>query len=538
MPRTLGELISEKVQSDPELDVLTFVDIDATGDFHAEVRTYRQLFDNARRIACRLRQDGLRPGDRVALLLHNHPEFVEAMIAASITATVFVPLDPRAPAQALHQRLQAASCKAAIVADYALSSFTQAQSRLEGLNAVYVIETGVQHALPCGAVKLADVMSGPAPSIEPVPTDENSVMQLLFTSGTTGEPKAIASPQRRFINSGVAAATMFGFAANDRPYTGLSLVHANAQMVTLGAILYMGLRGVISRRFTKTRLWDITRRYGCTVFNLLGGMAVALYAEPERSDDADNPVRLVISAGMSVTLWERFRRRFGVDILEFYGAAEGGLTINRPGDGPIGSVGRPPPGYQVAILDQQGQRRPAGVAGEICFRLQDGAVPLVKYFNDPVASAKKTAGDWLHMGDVGHLDENGWLFFHYRMGEGIRRNGEFLEVSVVERTLAESAAVSDVFVYGVAAASGAPGEKDMVAAIVPSDPAGFDPQALFAYCRRTLPGNLIPSYVHVVAEIPKTASEKPQERVLAARFAAGDARIFTEANAAAVWQTG
>ena len=126
--------------------------------------------------------------------------------------------------------------------------------------------------------------------------------------------------------------------------------HRRRLALGLGLMLVNGLPGVISRRFTKSRLWDITRRYGCTMFNLLGGMTTAVYAEPRRPDDAENPVRLVLSAGMPAAIWEDFARRFGVSIIEFYGAAEGGLTIN-PGNGPIGSCGRPLPNLQLAILD-------------------------------------------------------------------------------------------------------------------------------------------------------------------------------------------
>ena len=134
-------------------------------------------------------------------------------------------------------------------------------------------------------------------------------MQMLYTSGTTGDPKAILSPYARF---GFVASLgeVLGLNASDRPYTGLSLTHANAQLITLGATLFMGLRGVISRKFTKSRLWDITRHYGCTMFNLLGGMTTAIYSEPEKPNDADNPVRYVLSAGMPAAIWDKFQKRF------------------------------------------------------------------------------------------------------------------------------------------------------------------------------------------------------------------------------------
>jgi crotonobetaine/carnitine-CoA ligase len=308
---------------------------------------------------------------------------------------------------------------------------------------------------------------------------------------------------------------VFGLQADDCIYTGLSLTHANAQVVSLGMILHAGIRGVISRKFSKSRLWDITRRYGCTFFNLLGGMTTAIYAEPPRDDDADNPVRLILSAGMPAAIWEDFSRRFGVRLFEFYGAAEGGLTFNPTGIGPVGSCGKAPPSMQLAILDDEGKPCAPGQAGEICFRNADGSCPELTYYKNPEATARKTKGGWLHMGDVGHVDEEGWLFFHYRMGGGIRKNGDFVNTAFVEKALSEIDTVSDVYVYGAAVADGlTPGEKQVIAAVVAAHPDRFDPGAVYATCREKLDANSVPDFIQLVPEIPKTASEKPQERFL------------------------
>jgi crotonobetaine/carnitine-CoA ligase len=261
------------------------------------------------------------------------------------------------------------------------------------------------------------------------------------------------------------------------------------------------------------------------MFNLLGGMTTAIYAEPPRSDDRDNPVRMVLSAGMPAVIWEDFARRFDVAISEFYGAAEGGLTFNIANAGPVGSCGKAPPNLELAVLNEAGERCAPGEAGEICFRNADGSAPTVRYLKNPDASARKTAGGWLRMGDIGHLDENGWLFFDYRIGGGIRRNGDFVNTAFVEKTIAEIDAVADVFVYGVAMPGMAPGEKEVVAAVVPTHRDQFDPQVVFAACRARLDANSVPRFLQVVAEIPKTASEKPQERFLLQAFDTAAANV-------------
>jgi crotonobetaine/carnitine-CoA ligase len=126
------------------------------------------------------------------------------------------------------------------------------------------------------------------------------------------------------------------------------------------------------------------------------------------------------------------------------------------------------------------------------------------------------------------------LFFDYRKGGGIRHNGDFINPGFVEKVIAEHPNVSDVFVYGVAAASGAPGEKDVVAAVVPAPGSALNVAALFEHCRRGLEANAVPCWIQVVDEIPKTASEKPQERFLLERFVPDAPGVWSAAAAGRV----
>jgi len=514
----LAALIDDRRRRWQTRDVLTFVEIAPDGRCLEETRDYLELWQNGQRLAAALASEGMRTGDAFAIVLQNHPEFVDAMVASSIAGTVFVPIDPRTRGKKLAYMLSFAECRGLVIGDYALPQLLEVLPECPRLEWVWIVGS---HEQGCGGLRtssLADLLATPVVERPIAVTDPSTPMQMLYTSGTTGDPKAILSPYSRFATvAGLGAA--LGLREGDRPYTGLSLTHANAQLITLGTALEMGLRAVFSRRFTKSRLWDLTRRYGCTMFNLLGGMTTALYSEPTRADDADNPVRYVLSAGMPAALWADFARRFGVEIYEFYGAAEGGLMLNPPGTGPVGSIGKPPPSLEGRVVDEQGRPCPPRVPGEIVFRNADGSCPQVAYFRNAAASAEKTAGGWLRMGDIGYRDEQGWYFFLYRKGGGIRHNGDFVNPAFVEKELAEHPLVDDVFVYGVTSRNGVPGEKDVVAAIVPVSGTEFDPASVFAWCRARLEANFVPSYLQVVGEIPKTASEKPQERFLLDAFA-------------------
>ena len=518
----LCDLIALRAERQPDLDVLTFERWSlGTPALVDEVRTYAQLQTNANRIAAALVRRGLARGDRFALMMRNHPEFVETMIAASITVCVVVPIDPRTRGERLAYTLRDAGCRGVITTDDCLPALVAVRASVPEVPWMLVLVSGDAADAPVARgddiESLNAVLATPAPTVAVRLASPDDPLQIIYTSGTTGDPKGVVFPNARFGAFAFLGA-LLGYRPDDRPYTGLSLTHGNAQAVTLGPALYLGLRAVFSRRFTKSKLWDVCRRYGCTTFSMLGGMATAIYSEPPRSDDAANPVRLVIDAGMPTALWESFERRFGVCIFEWYGAIEGGLAFKPIGEGPLGSFGKPVPGLDMRIVDVRGEECAPGIVGEIVSRPATGEPASVAYFRNEGASREKTRGGWLRSGDMGHRDADDWLFFDYRKGGGIRHNGDFINPGFVEKVIAEHPSVSDVFVYGIPAASGAPGEKDVVAAVVPEAGVAFDGVGVFAHCRRGLEANAVPSWLQVVDEIPKTASEKPQERFLLERF--------------------
>lgn len=529
-PLILANIIHSKAEESPDLDVLTFVTIDENKTLQDETRTYRELWDNGQRISAALEGVAMKEGESFGLVMANHPEFVETMIGSSIENTIFVPIDPRTKGAKLSYMLSHADCKGVVIADYALDNLQEVLADLPQVEWVWVLDSGEGVTLPdnVDAAWLGDLLTHQVSTRQVKTIDPNDPMQMLYTSGTTGDPKAILAQHARFGGMAMMGQSVFGFSQEDRPYTGLSLTHANAQLITLGAVIGMGLRGVISRRFTKSRLWDITRKYGCTCFNLLGGMTTAIYSEPRKENDSDNPVNRVLSAGMPGGIWADFEKRFDLKVHEFYGTAEGGMTMNPPGVGPIGSIGKPSPNMIGAILDENDNECSPGVSGQICFRNANQEEMSVTYFKNEKASKEKTDRGWFRSGDIGHRDEEGWFYFEYRAGGGIRRNGDFINTGFVEGAVADHDMVDDVFIYGVETENNSPGEREVVAAVVPTDKDAFDAQNLFQFCRKKLESNFVPTFIQIMDEIPKTASEKPQERFCLEDFEAGLDNIVTE----------
>lgn len=518
-PHTIADLVEALARERGDSLALTFVDHAAPPGQGTEHRTYAQLWDAATRLATGLSQHGFGPGDRAALLMANHPAFVEMLIASSLIGLTLVPIDARTPSERLAYMLTKTRCALLVAEPPALPSALAVRGTCGSLRRIAVL--GDPPSTPAdGVVPYRSLMADTAlPDIAAQRRPADEAMQILFTSGTTGHPKGIVYSHRKFTDTARLAATAFGYRADDRLYSGLSLTHANAQLVTLGAALVRGLPVVFSRRFSKSRMWQTVREHRCTSLTLLGGMTTAIYCAPPTPADRDHHVRLVVSAGMPVAIWSDFEHRFGVSLLEFYGTAEGGLTMKPPGAGPVGSIGQPPPSLRIRIVDDAGQDVAPGERGQLLIQSSDGTPFQVSYVDEPEASAAKCRDGWLWTGDVVHRDADGWLFFDFRMGHGIRRNGDFIDAAFIEKTLAETGLVDDVFVFGVPAASRVPGESDVVAAVVFAPSAPADGALAVAALRAALPRPVVLQQVLPLERIPKTASEKPLARVLSQMLA-------------------
>jgi acyl-CoA synthetase (AMP-forming)/AMP-acid ligase II len=512
----LSKLLEVRAEENPNRVGLIF----ENGGHYADDRlTYAMLDSNSKRMAWALRGEGFERGDKIAMVMRNHPEFIYALAACSMLGATLVPIDPRAKGEKLAYMLGDSDARAVITTADLLPEVEDAMAEVSGLDRIYLslkpdADMALAERYPTTNewLERRDVYG-----IEDRVEQTGAPIQIIYTSGVTGNPKGVALDSQRNVMYCLLGFLVWDYRPDDVLYTGLSLTHGNAQAVTLLPGLSMRLPVVISQRFTKSRIWDVCRKYGCTTFSLLGGMMSGIYNEPPKRDDADNPVRVVISAGTPNAIWRDFEERFDVDILEWYGAIEGGLAFNPVGVGPRGSFGKPIPGImEMRVVDEEDNEVPAGTSGELVSRMATKNV--VEYYKKPEASAEKTRGGWLRSGDIVHRDADGWLYFDYRKGGALRRSGDFIKPDLVERVVGEHPDVSEVCVYGIPAASGAPGESDLVAAVVPFTGREIDAASIFNAAMEGLERNSVPSYIQVVVEIPKSPSEKHLERVLRDSF--------------------
>lgn len=518
-----GHLLEIKAEDNPDKEIYIF----EKGEQGEDILTYADLYEKSNRFAAYLKSLGLGRGDTFGLFMRNHPEFVYALLGGTYIGAIAVPIDPRSRGDKLAHFLNDSRVKLAVTTGDLLPLLEEIRPQVPGLKQTAVAWRPEIGVAPFGYYPaLNEILAQPAPSVANEIFDVKHPMEIIYTSGTSGTPKGVVIKMNRTGAILIMTRVVWKYKPSEVLYSGLSLTHGNAQAVTLFPALYMGIKAVFSPRFTKSRIWDICRKYGCTSFSLLGGMAAGIYNEPEKPDDGDNPVSVVISAGTPVTIWEGFEKRFQVKILEWYGAVEGGFAYKAPGQGPIGSFGKPVPGImEMKVVDENDQEVPAGTTGELVSRMIKGDTK-VDYLGLPEASEEKTRGGWLRSGDMVHKDDRGWYFFDFRKGSELRRSGDFIQPDYVETRIGRHPEVSEVCVYGIPAASGAPGESDLVAAVAPFPGKTIDPAGVFALSRETLEANFVPSFLQIVDEIPKSISEKALDRVLRERFSPEAAGVY------------
>ena len=357
------------------------------------------------------------------------------------------------------------------------------------------------------------------PGLEP---DVATPWALIFTSGTSSAPKAVICSQRRLLQTGARMATMLDIGPDDVGYVCMPLFHSNAVMVGWAPSIVAGASVGLARRFSASGWLPDVRRYGATWFNYTGKPLAYLVATPEQPDDADNPLRVAFGNEGSPEVVETFGRRFGVHVIDAFGATEGGLALERGDHVKPGAMGIAGPA--IRIVDEDGHELPTAeldaedrlVNAEACVGEivnTAGAGPFEGYYNNAEATERTLRNGWYWSGDLGYLDADRNLFFAGRTADWIRVDGENFPAGPIEAALGRHPDVVVAAVYGV------PDEQagdQAMAALVLRDDAAFDPAAF----SRWLDGlddvgpKWRPRYLRLARELPTTGTNKVVKRTL------------------------
>jgi crotonobetaine/carnitine-CoA ligase len=498
---SLANALREKAAADPDKVFLRFED---------QQITYGQLNQRTNRVANGLTGLGIKPRDGIAIMMPNRPEFLDAFFATQKLGTYAVPVNIALKGEGLAYILNHSEAKALFISADLVESLLPIRETLPAIKHLIVdtIEAPADFAMPPGAITLAELTKAPAD--EPhVALDADAIAALLYTSGTTGLPKGVVFRYRGF---GIFVAPGAGYQPGDIFYTCLPLFHANALFLSVVRGLVGGYVVALGRRFSASRFWDDIRRHRATTFNALGAMIPILLKQPPRPDDADNPIRLVMSAATPAWAWAEFEKRFNLTVWEGYGAVDGGgFSLFNGGTSPKGSMGKPPPGIQAKVVDDNGSEVPVGEAGNLIFKIDNPNARRVEYFKNPAATDAKIRDGWLYTGDMAYCDAEGNYFFADRKTDSMRRRGENISSFEVEKIVNQHPAVLESGAFGVPSELG---EDDVMVAVVLRPGHSVAPADLLGFCEERMAKFMVPRYLDFRESLPKTETHRVQKAVL------------------------
>jgi fatty-acyl-CoA synthase len=458
----------------------------------------------------------------VGTLLGNGPDMLTQMAAAGLGGYVLCGINTTRRGSALAADVRRADCQILV---------TDATHRplLDGLDlhGIRVLDTSTDDWR-----RMLEAAGELRPQREVDPMD---TYMMIYTSGTSGNPKAVRVSHFMVLMSGQALVEKFSLTNSDVCYVSMPLFHSNA-LVGGWAVALVSGAAIAPAKFSASKFLHDVRRYGATYMNYVGKPLAYVLATPQQSDDADNPLRIAFGNEASDRDIEEFGRRFGVEVTDGFGSTENAVIVTREPGTPKGSIGKGFPGVAiyhsspvkecaVARFDEDGALVNAEDAiGELVNT--DGTGFFSGYYNDDAANGERMRDGMYWSGDLAYRDADGWIYLAGRTADWMRIDGENLAAAPIERILLRLSACNRVAVYAV------PDENvgdQVMAALVLGKGASLTPGAFeqFLAAQPDLSPKAWPRYVRIAPDLPSTATHKVLKRELIAQGAtAGDGELW------------
>lgn len=447
----------------------------------------------------------------VGALLGNTPEMLCQMAAAGLGGYVLCGLNTTRRGEALAADVRRADCQFVV---------TDAEHRplLDGL------DLGGTRILDTSTPQWDEFVDHAGELVPHRQVTAMDAFMMIFTSGTSGNPKAVQVSHLMATIAGLSLRERFALTEQDTCYVSMPLFHSNAVVAGWAPAVCSGA-AVVPAKFSASNFLDDIRRYGATYMNYVGKPLAYILATPERDDDADNPLRVAFGNEANDKDIEEFGRRFGVQVEDGFGSTENAVIVIREPGTPKGSIGRGADGVAVyhsdtvtecaiARFDADGALINADEAvGELVNTSGSGF--FTGYYNDPQANAERMRHGMYWSGDLAYRDADGWIYLAGRTADWMRVDGENLAAAPIERILLRYSAINRVAVYAVP--DGHVGDQVM-AAIVLNDGQTLDPDSFAAFldAQPDLSPKARPRYVRIAADLPSTATHKVLKRQLIA----------------------
>ena len=509
---TISSVLSRQAEERPDFPALQWQT--------EEPLTYGRLYERCLRLAGGLRGLDVQPGERVLIMLPNSMEIVLAWFSTNLLGAVEVPINVHYKGSWLVHEVNDCEARLAIVHAQYLQRFAEVADQLERLTDFVGVggdDSATRQENEKWSMHTWGELEHAAAIDEPIETRHYDTSSIMYTSGTTGPSKGVVLP---YGVGGVFAQGVVDTAkltSDDVNYVVHPLFHGNAQFMQILPSLLVGARISLWPGFSASRWLDQIRACGATITNTLGVMVSFIYSQPTREDDADNPLRAMITLPAPSDIAEDFERRFAVKCLEGYGMTEVGVITYRRLEEPLrlGSAGRAVEWCDVRIVDPEtDEPLPPGKVGEIVVRPKATGIMMKEYNNVPAKTVEAWRNLWFHTGDAGEMDEGGYLYFRDRVKDVIRRRGENISSFSIESAANTHPSVEESAAIAVPAEHGVGAEDEVKLCVVLKQEEELDPAELYEHCAQRMPYFAVPRYIEYISEIPKTANEKVRKNVL------------------------
>ena len=505
-PTTIGQMLADRAGRHPEKAFVRFKD---------KSFSYRDVDDAASRIARGLHDLGFIKGSLIAILLPNGPEYAFLQFGIARAGMVQVPLSTEAQGPVLKHFLDNAAPELLITT----SDFLPRIQALEGLKRwpKLVLVGGSSPSDPAlsglDTLPFERLIEAPPepPDVSIAPHD---LLAIFYTSGTTGVSKGVMLSHSHNRHLATLLAQLAQMTPQDVVYSAFPYYHGVSQYMAVLPALIAGGTAVIAEKFSASRFWDEIRVYRATVCWSVMTIPAALIKQPESPDDADNPLRVMFGMGIDPNIWATFERRFNLSFLNSFGSTETNLILAIPPGATVPNrhtCGRATDAFEVAIVDANDTVVPTGTNGYIVSRPRLPFTQMLGYYRMPEETLKVTTNLWMHNGDMGYVDEQGWFYFTGRGKDAMRIGGENVSAQEIEAILDSHPAILESAVFAV---PGEMGEDEIKADMRLRAEATLTAGDVIAFCRERMSKYMVPRYLQFRSELPKTGTEKIQKAKL------------------------
>jgi crotonobetaine/carnitine-CoA ligase len=506
VPQTVAQQMDARAAERPDHPFLRFGGIDTS---------YSAFAETSLRLANGLLAAGVIAGDRIAIMSGNRPEFIETYVAAARIGAVQVPVNTALRGRFLVHTLVDSGSAHLVVEAELLGAVADVLDELPDLRTLIVLDADAASAAARPVLDFTAVRAGgttdPISTVVPV----GDLAVIGYTSGTTGPAKGAMLSHRASWYAGDDARRHRDLGPDDVFSTTLPLFHLNAQHLTTIAVLEAGATLALERRFSASSFWGELRRSGATHTNVIGAMLGILVQRPPSDEERSETPRVVFGGPLSPAVLDAGRDRWNFRFVTGYGATECGIVTYAGTDElPVGSFGKPVPEFEVELVDDDGEPVAAGTPGEIVTRPRRPDSMMSGYWGNPLKTVEAFQNLWFHTGDMAKRDDDGFMYFVDRKKDALRRRGENISSTELEFALREYAGVAEVAVLAVPSALG---EDDVKAALRLTEGASFDHREFLTWAGQKVPKFMVPRYVEVVDEFPRTATQRIEKYKLRER---------------------